>query len=78
MKESRSALVQVNTACLMQVIRFLKSEMTTADSIRFTHHARQCPDCRSFIDTISALLARKDSIRLQLEIGGFDGPTQDR
>jgi hypothetical protein len=78
MNERHATLVQVNTACLMQVIRFLKSEMTAAESIRFTHHARQCPDCRSFIDTISALLARKDAIRKQLEIGGFDGPTQDR
>jgi hypothetical protein len=64
-------LVEVNTGCLMNVMRFLRSQMPVEDMPAFLDHARQCRECHDYIEIISTLMANRKEILKQLEKGAF-------
>ena len=72
MTKDTTNLVEVNAACLMNVMRFLKSQMPVEETPVFLAHARTCAECRQYIEIISTLMANRKEILEQLGNGAFN------
>jgi len=69
MNENKTSLVEMESACLTDVMRFIQLDMLPPEILPFAKHVQNCFECREYLRTLSDLLGSREKILEQLDTG---------